>query len=211
MKHSESICNVATALAKAQGEMPNPKKEAENAFLSKPNKPSLYADLAGVINAVEPSLTKFDLALMQFVESGDKEGDVAVTTMLVHGKSGEWFSSTVAAHPVDGKPQTVGTVATYLRRYSALAMVFRTGEDDDDDANEGSGRAEAEDQTQETVTEDQAQELDALRVDADVNADTFKKYFGIAGKPLTAMPASSFEKAKEMLKKAAAKKAKERG
>jgi len=202
---SQSIGNLALALATAQKEMKNPKRASENPFFK-----SQYADLASVVNAITPSLAANDLAIMQFVESGSS-GEVAVLTMLVH-KSGEYVSGTLSAKPAKADPQGIGSTITYLRRYAMLAIVGRAAEDDDDDAeaasdsdNEENKRPAPEDQTQETITEDQATELDALRVEADVSLERFKKFFGITGRPLNSLPVSAYEKAKGMLLDAAKK------
>jgi hypothetical protein len=202
MTKSDSIANLALALATAQREMPNPRKESDNPYFK-----SKYADLAAVISAITPVLAKNDLALMQFVESAQQAGEVAVTTMLAHGKSGEFVSSTISAKPADAKPQTIGSTITYLRRYAALAIVGRAAENEDDDGNSGSGRVTPQQETPEPcITEEQAVELNALIVDTGSDLEKFKAYFGIAGRTLEDLPASRFAMAKKMLTGAAAKK-----
>jgi ERF superfamily len=207
MTKSDSISNLALALATAQREMPNPKKESDNPFFK-----SRYADLASVISTITPALAKNDLALMQFVETAQQAGEVAVTTMLAHGKSGEFVSSTISAKPTDAKPQTIGSTITYLRRYAALAIVGRAAENEDDDGNSGSGRATPPQENNEpTITEEQAIELNAMIVETGSDLDKFKAYFGIAGRKIEDLPASRFATAKKMLSGAAAKKGKDGG
>jgi len=65
MTKSESITNLATALAKAQAEMPVAVFDAQNKFLN--NK---YASLGAVIQASRPILAKHKLSLVQFPISG---------------------------------------------------------------------------------------------------------------------------------------------
>jgi hypothetical protein len=65
MNKSESITHLATALAKAQAEMPVAVFDATNPFLK-----SKYASLGSVIQASRPILAKHKLSLVQFPISG---------------------------------------------------------------------------------------------------------------------------------------------
>jgi len=65
MNKSESITHLATALAKAQAEMPVAVFDATNPFLK-----SKYASLGAVIQASRPILAKHKLSLVQFPISG---------------------------------------------------------------------------------------------------------------------------------------------
>jgi len=65
MTRSESITNLTTALALAQGEMPVAVFDATNPFLK-----SRYASLGAVIQASRPILAKHKLSLVQFPISG---------------------------------------------------------------------------------------------------------------------------------------------
>ena len=64
------------------------------------------------------------------------DGAVAVETMLLH-KSGQWMSETVTGKPKDDGPQALGSVITYLRRYSLAAFAGVAPEDDDAEAAMG--------------------------------------------------------------------------
>lgn len=123
MQKSESIKELATALAKAQGEIENASKNSNNpAFKSK------YADLAEVLNTVRPVLAKNGLSVAQFPSL---EGTTAhVETLLMHS-SGEWISNTASAPLTKQDAQGVGSVTTYLRRYSLAALTGVAQEDDD--------------------------------------------------------------------------------
>src|SRR5512136_2727981 len=61
MTRSESITHLATALARAQSEMPVAVFDATNPFLK-----SKYASLGAVIQASRPILAKHKLSLVQF-------------------------------------------------------------------------------------------------------------------------------------------------
>lgn len=130
MNKSQSISKLALALSKAQAEMPEVKKNAQNPFLK--NK---YADLGAVIDASRPVLAKHELAVTQFpVSDGDKIG---VTTCLTHS-SGEWIEETILISATDAKglsvAQSAGVVISYLRRY-AWASVLGMYADEDTDGN----------------------------------------------------------------------------
>lgn len=134
MKKSESIKNLAGALAKAQAEMPVVKMNAQNPFLK--NK---YADLGAVILTSRPVLSRHELSVTQFPASdGDKIG---LSTLLTHS-SGEWIEETVFLSLGEQKgltsAQLAGSVISYLRRYS-LASVLGLYADEDTDGHGSNG------------------------------------------------------------------------
>lgn len=75
MNKSDSITHLATALAKAQAEMPVAVFDATNPFLK-----SKYASLGAVIQASRPILAKHKLCLVQFPISGGPNHGVANAT-----------------------------------------------------------------------------------------------------------------------------------
>lgn len=131
MNKSESIKNLAGALAKAQAEMPVVRMDAKNPFLK-----YKYATLGAVINACRPILAKYEFSVIQLpVNEGDRIG---VDTMLLHS-SGEWIADSVFI-PIDEQKglsvaQTVGVAITYVRRYG-LAALLGLYADEDTDASE---------------------------------------------------------------------------
>jgi len=130
MNKSESIAALAAALAKAQAEMENAHKTSSN-----PHFKSKYADLAEIINTVRPVLAAHGLSVVQFIglEAGVAIPIVTVETVLMHS-SGEWMSSVAAAPLSKPDAQGVGSVTTYLRRYSLAAVTGIAQEDDDGNA-----------------------------------------------------------------------------
>jgi len=142
MNHSESINELAAALAKAQGQMTTAVKDKTNPFLK-----STYADLASVMAAARGPLSANGLAVIQAAETFDDSGIVSVTTMLTHS-SGQWISGTIGMAPGEerGKSsaQVLGSIITYLRKYgySSIAGVA-AADDDDDDGNAAQGRPSA--------------------------------------------------------------------
>jgi hypothetical protein len=131
MNKSDSIKELATALAKAQGAMAPAKMEASNPFLK--NK---YADLGSVIQAAKGPLSANGLSFSQHPSLSD--GVLTVTTLLMH-QSGEWIESALALEVTKGNgvsmAQSMGAVVTYLRRYS-LASILGMYADEDTDGND---------------------------------------------------------------------------
>ena len=149
MKKSESITKLAQALAKAQGEMPVVKMNAQNPFLK--NK---YADLGAVIETSRPVLAKHGLSISQFpVSDGERVG---VTSILMH-ESGEWLEDTLTFGVTDSKglsvAQASGVVISYARRYSWAAIIGAYA-DEDVDGHTGKGKdAEAKEKPAPTEAE----------------------------------------------------------
>jgi len=128
---SEKLDLLATALSKAQSEMPAVPMNAVNPFLK--NK---YADLAEMIRVASPVLAKHGLSISQQPVSVD--GQIGVTTTLLH-TSGQWIEDTISLPLGDEKgkslAQVAGSIITYLRRYSFGAIVgLATDEDTDGNA-----------------------------------------------------------------------------
>ncbi len=128
MLKSESIKELATALAKAQGEIKGAIKDASNPFFK-----SKYADLASVVEAIRAAFSKNGLSYVQTVEPSEKD-EVRVETMLLHS-SGEWLCCGVLALPVTkADAQGYGSALTYARRYGLSAASGVAPEDDDGNA-----------------------------------------------------------------------------
>lgn len=140
MMKSESIAELAKAMAAAQGEIENASKNAKN-----PHFRSNYADLAEVINTVRPILSRHGLSITQFPAF---EGGIAsVESVLMHS-SGEWMSG-ISSSPVNKQDaQGIGSALTYLRRYSLAAIAGIAQEDDDGNGAVGGGRQQQAQQRQ---------------------------------------------------------------
>jgi len=131
MNTSESINELATALAKAQGQMTAARMDAENPFLH-----NHYADLGNVIQAAKKPLADNGLSYSQHPELNG--GAVTITTILMHS-TGQWIESTITLGLSEGKgmsqAQQMGSVITYLRRYS-LSAILGIYADEDKDGND---------------------------------------------------------------------------
>jgi hypothetical protein len=127
MKTSDSIKELATALAKAQGELMGAKKDTANPFFK-----SKYADLASIVEALKACFPKYGLAYVQTICTS--EDGVGVETILMHA-SGEWIKGEPFFLPVNkADAQGFGSCATYARRYSLAAISGVAPEDDDGNA-----------------------------------------------------------------------------
>lgn len=125
MEMSEQVGELFGALAKAHGEMANPTADSNN-----PHFKSKYADLAEVINAYRKPLANHGLALTQLVEYlPDPEG-ACLTTILGHS-SGQFIRCRMKLLIAQHTNHGLGTSITYLRRYSAAAILSIAQEDKD--------------------------------------------------------------------------------
>ena len=111
------------ALAAAQGEMTGATKDSKN-----PHFKSSYASLASVVDAVRAPLAKHGIAWTQRVSIDGTA--VGVETVLMW-RDKELSSGFIRATAKDTGPQSIGSVVTYLRRYSLMATLGIPAEDDD--------------------------------------------------------------------------------
>lgn len=153
MNTSENINELATALAKAQGEITGALKDSANPFFK-----SKYADLASCWDACRGPLSVNGLSVVQTIMRGEpvtirwettdqESGEVrqfsvdtvetVIVTMLMHS-SGQWIRSNLPMIPRDASPQGVGSAITYGRRYGLTAIIGVAQVDDD--GNQASGK-----------------------------------------------------------------------
>ena len=152
MNKSDSIKELAAALASAQAEIENASKNSKNDHFK-----NRYADLAEVLNTVRPVLARHKLSVAQFPSLDD--GMVSVETILMHA-SGEWISGIASAPLSKPDAQGVGSATTYLRRYSLAALAGVAQEDDD---GNGAMRQPARQQDDGAFSAFEAQHLPAMR------------------------------------------------
>lgn len=126
VRRSPSVTALAGAMVKVQAEIEDPTK---NKKADAGKRQYTYADLPTVLDAVRPTLVKFDLAVVQL--PCECNGGPALTTILIH-KSGEWIETTICLRPGDNSPQSVGSALTYARRYALLSLCGVAADDDDD-------------------------------------------------------------------------------
>lgn len=127
LKHSSEIGELGKALASAGLEFDSAVKDTSNPFFK-----SKYADLAELIRATRPALSKHGLVVIQSPRVNERSA--CVTTMLLHS-SGQWLSDELelpAAQGTKFDAQTVGSAITYARRYAYQSILNIAGEVDDD-------------------------------------------------------------------------------
>lgn len=131
MNKSESIKELAVALAKFQGEVNNPQNSTTVKVKSDKGSYSYkYAKLDEVLNIVRPILSKNGLSIVQVPTTIDNQ--ISVSTMLLHS-SGEWLELEPITLKMDkSTAQGAGGAITYARRYSLSAALGIASEDDDD-------------------------------------------------------------------------------
>lgn len=132
MIKSESIKNIAVAMAKFRQEIKQPLKDADNPYFK-----SKYVPLENVVESIDSVGGEHGLSFIQEVKTSE-DGKVGVTTVIFH-TSGEWLEfEPLYLKPDNTKPQAYGSAITYARRYS-LSSAFGITSDQDDDGNEANG------------------------------------------------------------------------
>lgn len=134
-RSSESIGNLASALAKAQIELINPKKTMEATIVAEDGEADgrsfYYASLASGLDIVRKALGEHEIATIQTTALDQTADIVKLTTVLAHS-SGEWIASEwpVCAISETAAPHRMGAALTYARRYALFTLVGIAGEDD---------------------------------------------------------------------------------
>jgi hypothetical protein len=125
MQRSDTITELAKALAKAQGEIKPAEKDSIN-----PHFKNRYADLASIWAACREALSSNGLSVLQ-LPVDTQPGYCTLETVLLH-TSGEHISSTASIRLGQDTAQGYGSALTYLRRYALAALVGIVADDDDD-------------------------------------------------------------------------------
>src|SRR3954470_24857428 len=134
-RSSDTIGNIAGALAKAQTELTNPEKSLtatiRSPFPREGDRTFRYASLSSGLEIVRKCLGAHEIATVQTTAIDGEAGLIRVTTLLAH-RSGEWVSSDWPVCPVSetAAPHRMGAALTYARRYALFTLVGIAGEDD---------------------------------------------------------------------------------
>jgi ERF superfamily len=134
-RSSPSIGTLASALAKAQGELVNPEKSLVATIRKDGPKGTeqtfRYAPLSSGLDIVRKVLGQHEIATVQTTSIDQNAGLINLTTVLAHA-SGEWIASDwpVCAVSETAMPHRMGAALTYARRYALFTLVGITGEDD---------------------------------------------------------------------------------
>jgi hypothetical protein len=171
MNKSETISNIAKAMAIFQAEVKNPANTADNPFFK-----SKYAPLPDILNDVRPLLTKNGLSIIQS-PSGDGS-NIIITTMIMHA-SGEWIELDPLVLKADKTTaQGAGSAITYGRRYALSSLCGISSEDDDDGnhaSKEDKPKTPPKAPQQGELTEGQLKRLFAISKQANKSTDEVKK------------------------------------
>jgi hypothetical protein len=182
---SESINELAGALAKAQGAMEGASKGTANPFFK-----SRYSDLASVMQAIRQPFAESGLCFVQ--GASYESGHVLVTTRIMHA-SGQWIEDTLTVPVSKADAQGVGSALSYGKRYSLQALAGVPSIDDDGEA------AVSRQAPAPVVTADQASILKATIEKLDVDVAKFCGAFAISS--VDQLPAAQFGRASAMLAK----------
>lgn len=156
MKTSEKIDLIAAALAKAQAEIGDAKKDGKGNY-------GRYTTLASVVDACKAPLLANGISFVQTFEPSEA-GRLALTTTLLH-TSGQFISGTMSMPLPKQDPQGFGSATTYGRRFGLAAMVGVCPEDDD-----GAG-ASGPPQGRQQRPQQQPRRVEAKPAQADALAD----------------------------------------
>jgi len=114
---------LVSALCRAQATISGVKKSGSNPYFK-----SSYSDLSDVIEAIREPFYENGLCYTQTIEILES-GLQALSTVLMH-ESGETIKSQMIL-PQQLDPQKMGSLITYYRRYSLMAICGIAPEDDD--------------------------------------------------------------------------------
>lgn len=173
---SSEIAELATALAKAQGAMDSATKGNIN-----PHFKSRYADLAAVRDAMREPFAANGLSVVQGLRT--VQGGIEVETVLFHA-SGQSIRETLMVPVARMDAQSLGSGATYGRRYALMSMIGLASEDDDGNAVSAPSTTrqalQAVDAAGGRISDEQASEIKMKIVEANANLPVFLKTFEIA-------------------------------
>ncbi len=194
---SESIDQLATALAKAQSEFATAGKSKANPFFK-----SKYADLESIVEASRPALTKYGLSVVQSPFIVSSEASSCLVTILLHA-SGQWIKSTAAHNPPKNDIQSLSSYNTYLRRMCYASLIGVVTGEEDDDGERAMIRSSAPtmptvERTIVTIDSDQIEELNNVLNECPQIATRVKRGLGID--KLSDMPKSEFFKSLNRIK-----------
>ena len=151
-KTSENTTKLYTALVDAQAGMPIARKSAQSRF-------HRYATLDDLKIAALPCLTNHGLRVQQGPTW--MEGQLFITTRIIHKPSGEYIEGCMPAFPiplVKNDIQAFGSQLSYVERYSYKMMVGIITDDEDDDGERSMNFSSYE--KPQTITKEQIEQLD---------------------------------------------------
>lgn len=122
--HSEHIDKIVEALAKAQSEITVAIYDSTN-----PHFKSKYASYEAIRKACLLPLSRNGMCITHCFSV--EEGKRTMVTQLSH-TSGQWFRSSLSMPQEKETPQSIGSSATYAKRYTLGALLAISSDEDDD-------------------------------------------------------------------------------
>jgi hypothetical protein len=113
--------NLASAMCRLQGELEHVKRDTR-AYNYK------YAQLDQCWDTIKQPMIKNGFSLIQLPYND--EDRIGIHSILLHS-SGEKMESRIAIRPQKADPQSLGSLLTYLRRYSLMSIIGLCPVDDD--------------------------------------------------------------------------------
>ncbi len=140
MSRSTGIGDLTAALCSARATFESIGKDTKG---QEGNRFYMYATLQGVIAATQPALDKAGLDVFHCLNYPNDE-QIEIVATLVHGKSGQWRSSSCRLPAGDDTrsrgAKAVGSAITYGRRYTYLMLLGLAPAEDDDGDSAPQGR-----------------------------------------------------------------------
>jgi hypothetical protein len=131
MKTSDAIDQLLPALCAARAAFgPIPKNQTATVRSDKGNYSFKYADLGAILDVVTPPLTANGLLLV-FGLQDTPDGTLEVSSRVYHCASAQYLENTLSA-PKPSSATAVGSLITYLRRYTSCPLLGVCAEEDDD-------------------------------------------------------------------------------
>lgn len=161
---SKELGKLFEALAKAQLEMDVAKTDSVNPYFK-----SRYADLASVVKASRPFLSKNGISVIQRTFTTERE-EIFMYTRMCHS-SGQWIESNMAVKPPKNDIQTMGSYLTYLRRYMYAALTGVVSSDEDDDGEVAMKAPRTGTESQEDVSKISKAQLQVLASELSANPE----------------------------------------
>ncbi len=132
MRTSEEVDKILPALGAVIAGLPEMEKEGYN-----PHFKSKYATFPAIMAELKPLLRKHGLIMPQDGAEPLPDGRYGVLTRFIHLDSLQWAEFTMYSGTLKDIPHQVGSLQSYLKRYSVLgALEMAPNDGSDDDGND---------------------------------------------------------------------------
>jgi hypothetical protein len=151
MRTSEAIDQLLPALCAARAVFgPIPKNQTATVRSDKGHYSFQYGDLSAILDAVTPALTAHGL-LLTFGLDDTADGHLVVSSRVYHCASAQYLENALSAPKPTGMT-AIGSLITYLRRYTSGPLLGVAADDDDDGAAADGSHITLQASNRETIT-----------------------------------------------------------